>query len=169
MGGGCAAFARWRVERVKIMATPTSLQQQVLIYTDGAASNNQNADKRIGGWAAILMLVDATGKRDERPIAYKELSGTLPGATNNQSELEAVKQALLALKRDGTVVTICTDSEYVIGVLSKHWKPKQNQALIAEVKALLAKHSVTFQKVVGHSGDEYNTRADVLAVAATQS
>ena len=63
------------------------------------------------------MLVDDTGVRDERPAAYKELSGTLPGATNNQAELEAVKQVLLALKREGTVVTIITDSQYVIGVL----------------------------------------------------
>jgi ribonuclease HI len=35
------------------------------------------------------------------PHAYKELSGALPGGTNNQAELEAVRQVLLAMKRDG--------------------------------------------------------------------
>jgi len=82
----------------------------------------------------VLTLVDDTGVRDERPAAYKALSGTLPGATNNQAALEAVKQVLLALKREGTVVTIITASQYVIGVLSRHWKPRQNQTLFAEVK-----------------------------------
>jgi ribonuclease HI len=151
------------------MTTQTTTTKHVVAYTDGASSNNQDAEKRIGGYGAVLMLVDEYGKRDERPAAYKELSGKLPGATNNQAELEAVKQVLLALKRENTTLTICTDSDYVIGVLARHWKAKQNQALIAEVKTLLEKHVVTFQKVAGHSGDEYNTRADVLAVAATQS
>lgn len=147
--------------------TTTTTSKRVMAFVDGASANNQNAQERCGGWAAILMLVDDQGVRDERPAAYKELSGTLPGATNNQAELEAVKQALLALKHDGTIITIVTDSQYVIGVLSQHWKPKQNQALIAEVKALLTKHIVTFEKVEGHSGVEYNIRADQLAVAAT--
>jgi ribonuclease HI len=146
----------------------TTTTKYVIAYTDGASSNNQNAQERCGGWAAILMLVDDQGMRDERPAAYKELSGTLPGATNNQAELEAVKQVLMALKHEGTTVTIFTDSQYVIGVLSKHWKPKQNQTLIAEVKTLLSRHTVTFEKVEGHTGVEYNTRADALAVAATK-
>jgi hypothetical protein len=86
------------------------------------------------------------------PHAYKELSGALPGGTNNQAELEAVRQVLLAMKRDGITITIHTDSKYVIGVLAHHWKPKQNVALIADIKQLLAKHTVTFEKVAGHAG-----------------
>ncbi len=108
-------------------------------------------------------------KQDARPAAYKELSGTLPGATNNQAELEAIKQVLISLKREGVTVTIVTDSQYAIGVLSKAWKPKQNQTLIEEIKALISKHSVMFEKVAGHSGVAHNTRADALAVAATRS
>jgi len=145
--------------------------KHVVAYVDGASSNNQTAATRIGGWAAVLMLVDDTGVRDERPAAYKELSGTLPGATNNQAELEAVKQVLLALKREGTVVTIITDSQYVIGVLSRHWKPRQNETLIAEVKALLSKHIITFEKVEYHGDTDttFNERADELARTAAQS
>ena len=144
------------------------MSKKVIAFTDGASANNQDAVKRCGGWAAVLMLVDEENERDPRPNAYKELFGTMAGATNNQAELEAVRQVLLALKRDGVAVTIVTDSEYVIGVLSRHWKPARNKELIAEIKALMGKHSVSFEKVAGHSGSEYNERADSLAVAATQ-
>jgi ribonuclease HI len=141
---------------------------KVVIYTDGASANNQDAEKRIGGWGAILILVDDQERRDTRPEAYKELSGRLPGATNNYSELEAVRQALLALKYEGLDVCVYTDSEYVIGVLSRHWKALRNKEQIAEIKSLMSKHTVRFEKVAGHSDNEYNNRADALAVAATQ-
>lgn len=151
----------------------------VIAFTDGASSNNQDARKRVGGWCIVMMLVNEQNERDvrhlrrqdcdQRPNAYKELSGTLAGATNNQVELEAVRQVLLAFKHDGVNVTIVTDSEYVIGVLSHHWKPARNQALIAEIKALMGKHTVGFEKVAGHAGVEFNERADALAVAATQA
>jgi ribonuclease HI len=141
---------------------------KVIAFTDGASSNNQNAQARRGGWAAVLMLVNEQNQRDERPAAYKELSGKVDGATNNQMELEAIRQVLLSFKRDGVSVSIYTDSEYVIGVLSKNWKVKQNIELVAEIKKLMSKHQVSFEKVAGHTGNEYNERADTLAVAATQ-
>jgi ribonuclease HI len=141
----------------------------VIAFTDGASANNQDASKRMGGWGIVMMLVNEQNERDQRPNAYKELSGTLAGATNNQAELEAVRQVLLAFKRDGVNVTIVTDSEYVIGVLSRHWKAARNKELIAEIKALMSKHSVRFEKVAGHAGVEFNERADALAVAATQA
>jgi ribonuclease HI len=90
----------------------------------------------------------------------------LPGGTNNQAELEAVRQVLLAMKRDGVSITIHTDSNYVIGVLAHQWKPKQNVALIHDIKALMQKHTVRFEKVAGHAGVALNERADALAKAA---
>src|SRR5215213_6698976 len=116
---------------------------KVIAFTDGASSNNQNAQARRGGWAAVLMLVNEQNQRDERSAAYKELSGNVDGATNNQMELEAVRQVLLSFKRDGVSVSIYTDSEYVIGVLSKNWKVKQNIELAAEIKKLMSKHQVS--------------------------
>lgn len=113
-----------------------------------------------------MMLVDSHGQRDARPEAYKELSGALAGATNNQAELEAVRHVLQSLRREGVTLVIATDSDYVIGVLSRHWKPKQNLALIEDIKTLMSKHSVTFKKVTGHSGNPYNERADFLAKSA---
>jgi len=140
----------------------------IIIYTDGASANNQDAAKRVGGWAAILVLLDADGNPDPRPEATRELSGTMLGATNNQAELEAVRQALLALESPRQTLTIVTDSTYVIGMLSKNWKAKENEALIDEIKALLAQHRVKFEQVKGHDGHPMNERADRLAVAATR-
>lgn len=141
---------------------------KIIAYVDGAASNNQLALERVGGWAYVLMLQKENGELDERPEAYKELSGRVAGATNNQMELEAVRQVLLSLKRDGLKIVIVSDSAYVIGILSMNWKVKENKGLVAEIKELIAKHTVTFEKVAGHTGHKHNERADELAVAATK-
>ncbi len=61
-------------------------------------------------------------------------------------------------------VEIRTDSQYSIGVLSKGWKVKANQALVAEAKAALARlGSVRLAYVAGHSGEPGNERVDELA------
>jgi len=61
-----------------------------------------------------------------------------------------------------------TDSAYVVGVLGRHWKAQQNKALIAEIKALLAKHEITFEQVKAHAGHAMNELANRLALAAIQ-
>lgn len=137
----------------------------VIAYTDGAANNALPLGQRAGGWAVVMMVVDQAGRRDERPETYKEISGSVPSATNNQMELEAVRQALLALKGRTVQITVISDSAYVIGVLSMNWKVKENVSLVQEIKQIMRLHRVTFQKVKGHAGHEYNERADVLAVA----
>lgn len=141
---------------------------KVIAYTDGAAANNQDAESRCGGWGVVMMVVDDNGQQLDKDGSYKELSGTLKGATNNMMELEAVRRALGMLKRDGVDITIYADSEYAIGVLSKGWKAKANQNLVLEIKALLSKHTVRFDWVRGHAGAEHNERADKLAEAAAQ-
>ena len=138
------------------------IQTRIHAFTDGAASHNQNASLRNAGWATILVL-ETNGKRDEREGSLKEFSGFLPGATNNQAELEAIRQIFLNLKREGLNVVIYTDSAYVIGVLRDGNKIKANAELIAEIKTLMTKHSVSFEKVKGHDGVELNERCDYLA------
>ena len=58
--------------------------QSVTIYTDGSCSGNPGP----GGWAALLQAGGYT----------KELSGGAPSTTNNRMELQAVIEALRALK-----------------------------------------------------------------------
>ena len=57
-----------------------------------------------------------------------------------------------------------TDSSYCIGVLSKGWKAKANQELIAELRGEVSRFSdLRFVKVPGHAGVPDNERVDELA------
>jgi ribonuclease HI len=48
-------------------------------------------------------------------------------------------------------------------VLSKGWKAKANQELVARVRRTLAGHTVRMVKVPGHAGVPENERCDELA------
>ena len=126
---------------------------KVTIHTDGACSGNPGK----GGWAAVLT---SRGHK-------KEISGGNPDTTNNQMELQAVLSAIYALRRPCCDVVIVTDSQNVIGWLSQGWKRKNPQirALCEQIEAAIRTgcHEVSFEKVKGHSGHEFNERADQLA------
>lgn len=144
----------------------TSNKLKVEIYTDGACSGNPGP----GGWAAILK----TGEHE------RELAGFVPKTTNNRMELTAVIEGLKALKHS-CEVSVYSDSAYVINTLTlgwlQNWKthgwrrgpkkkdPVLNVDLWKELDELAGRHRVTFCKVEGHAGHEYNERADKLAVA----
>lgn len=122
----------------------------VTVYTDGACSGNP------GPCAAAACCIY------KNKVMY--LSSYLGIGTNNIAELTAVKLALDALKRKDIPVRIHSDSTYVIGVLSKNWKAKENQALIADIKAVIGQfQKVQFVKVPGHAGVPENERVDQLA------
>ena len=139
---------------------------KVEIYTDGACSGNPGP----GGWAAILKSGDLE----------KEIAGFVPNTTNNRMELTAVIEGLKALKNAGEVI-VYSDSAYLINTLTlgwlQNWKahgwrrgpkkkdPVLNVDLWKELDELASKYRVTFRKVEGHAGHEYNERADKLAVA----
>jgi len=55
-------------------------------------------------------------------------------------------------------------------VLTKGWKAKANQELIAKLRELVTAHkTLELVYVPGHSGVLLNERADVLAVQAVQT
>jgi ribonuclease HI len=122
------------------------------LWTDGACSGNP------GPMGIGVVAVDG-GKRRE----HGEYLGV---GTNNIAELTAIDRALdLAGAEAGTRrLRIHTDSAYSIGVLSKGWKAKANQELIARMRRRLATlPNVEFVKVSGHSGIPENERCDQLA------
>lgn len=135
----------------------------VKIYTDGACSGNPGP----GGWGAVLI---SNGKE-------KELSGGHAQTTNNRMEMQAVIEALNALKKP-CKVEIYSDSALIINAFKQGWirswksrgwrkadkKPVENQDLWKEMLNALERHEVEWHKVKGHSGDEFNERADRLAV-----
>jgi ribonuclease HI len=134
------------------------------IYTDGACRGNPGP----GGWAAVL----SAGGRE------KEISGAQLQTTNNRMELQAVIEALQALKRP-VQVRLYTDSQYVRrGILewlaqwkARGWKtadkkPVKNQDLWQLLETAAARHRIEWHWVPGHAGVPGNERCDALANAA---
>jgi len=132
----------------------TSLPDNCIkIYTDGASSGNP------GPSGIGILFIHEENK--------KEISQYIGTATNNIAELTAIKVALEELKRVDLPVRIFSDSSYAIGLLTKNWKPKKNQVLIFEIRALISKFfDLAFIKVKGHSGIKENEVADFLATSA---
>ncbi|HRW20902.1 MAG TPA: ribonuclease HI [Bacteroidales bacterium] len=140
------------------------MKPEIIIYTDGAASGNPGP----GGYGAVLTY----GGYE------KELSKGFRKTTNNRMELLAVIVALEALKNDGCIVTVVSDSKYVIDAVEKGWlkdwqkkdfKKKKNPDLWKRFLKVYNKHNVMFQWVKGHSNHPFNERADKLAVQAYKS
>lgn len=145
--------------------------ETVTIYTDGSALGNGKKEACCGA-GVVLLFGDVV----------KELSIPLPNyTTNNQSEIFAAIAGLEALKRP-CKVNLFTDSSYVQqGVTSwlSGWKRRnwmtankgavKNKELWQRLDCLVQQHDVEFHWVKGHNGDKWNSRADELAVAASNS
>ena len=129
---------------------PADQDDMIQIYTDGASSGNP-------GPSGIGILLQY-GSHE------KEISKNIGVATNNIAELEAIRVALLELKRTDLPVKIFTDSTYAYGVLTLGWKAKKNVELVKSIKIIISKFSkLKFYKVKGHAGVDGNERADYLA------
>jgi ribonuclease HI len=120
------------------------------VWTDGACSGNP-------GPAGLGVHLRVGG-------SVRELSEFLGEGTNNIAELMAILRGLEMIDDRGASVAVMTDSAYSIGLLTQGWKPKANQALVAELRGLAAGFTrLAFVKVAGHAGVEGNERADALA------
>jgi ribonuclease HI len=126
-------------------------------YADGACTGNP------GPCGLGLVLIAPDGKMREG-FEY------LGEGTNNIAELTAILRAVEATPQDASGLFIHTDSQYSIGVLSKGWKAKANQALIADVKKALSSFGKAHLRYVpGHAGVPLNEKADELAREAVKS
>lgn len=120
------------------------------VYADGACSGNP-------GPAGLGIVIVAPDGKTAEGFEY------LGTATNNIAELTAILRAA-ELVPDEAAAVVHTDSQYSIGVLTKGWKAKANQELVANVKAALAKRKGwRIVYVPGHAGVPLNERADALA------
>lgn len=128
----------------------------VCIYTDGASSGNPGPS----GIGVLLLY----GEHE------KEMSRYIGVATNNIAELEAIRAGLQELKKADIPIRIFTDSEYAYGVLTRGWKARKNQELIASIKEIMSKFKdLKLIRVKGHAGIEGNERADILATSAIKN
>jgi len=136
----------------------------VTIYTDGGADPNPGP----GGWGVILLF-------EENGVTRKqELKGGEVQTTNNRMELTAALEALKALKRAYNV-ELFTDSQYLKNGITEwmaSWKKtnfKKGKILNSDLWRLLdsevSRHTIHWHWVKGHSSNEQNERADVLAAA----
>lgn len=134
----------------------TQQKGRILVYTDGACTGNP-------GPAGLGVVV--VGETE-----HEELSEYLGHGTNNIAELTAIQRGVeLCAGREGKPV-IHTDSQYSIGVLSKGWKAKANQELIALIKKVIAaRGGIELRYVKGHAGVPLNERCDELARRAVTS
>lgn len=121
----------------------------LVAYTDGSGVTT---DKAVG-CAAII----------RGPNTHLDLNHTYGQGTNNIAELTGIYLALCAVYRSDIELTVYSDSEYSIGVLSKPWNPQMNKELIEEMRAMLTYRKTTFKHVKGHNGNELNELADKLA------
>ena len=148
------------------------MTDKIIIYCDGACSNNQHKENR-GGWGAILLY---KGKA-------KEISGAESNTTNNRMELLACIKALEAVKNP-LAAGRCVHRQRLPGQLPaakmvRRWqkngwqtagkKPVENKDLWLRLLALKDRFPhLTFHKVAGHSNIALNERADELAKEAIQ-
>jgi len=128
----------------------TAADETLVIYTDGASSGNP-------GPAGLGVLLLWRGHR-------REIQRYLGEATNNVAELAAVLAGLEAVKQPHLRVEVHTDSEYVIGVLTRGHRVQANgdlvKTLLTEMRRFANLH---FVKVAAHAGIPGNERADRLA------
>lgn len=135
--------------------------KHITIYTDGACSGNPG----VGGWGALLIWQEH----------QKELSGAKEYTTNNQMELLAAIEAIKAIKQKSKL-DIYTDSAYVKNGITKYmfnwlnngWKTAdkklvKNLELWQTLQQLQNQHEITWHWVKGHSGQNFNEKADELA------
>jgi len=133
------------------------------MYTDGACSGNPGP----GGYGIVLISGEFR----------KEISLGFRKTTNNRMELLAVIVGLETLKKSNSVVTIYSDSSYVVNAINKKWlftweknnyKKRLNPDLWRRFLDVYRRHRVTLVWVRGHDGNIENERCDVLAVEASQ-
>jgi ribonuclease HI len=135
--------------------------KMVEIYTDGACRGNPGP----GGWGAVLRY---NGH-------IKMHSGSEYNTTNNRMELMAAIEGLKILITP-CEVSLTTDSQYVKNGITQWvhnwqrngWKtaskePVKNADLWVLLLEQVAKHTVTWHWVKGHSGHPENEEADRLA------
>jgi len=136
----------------------------IKIFTDGSSRGNPGK----GGYGVVLL----SGKY------RKEISCGFNITTNNRMELLAVIVGLEAVKKQNSIITVYSDSKYVVDAVEKKWvfgwekksfKSKKNPDLWIRFLKVYRKQKVSFVWIKGHSNIEENERCDFLAVEASKS
>jgi ribonuclease HI len=135
----------------RAFAPPVDQKADTVAYTDGSGTTRDKS-------AGIGVAVYAPGRSPEL------IAENIGPGTNNRAELVAAWRALRAVPDTAQALLIRTDSEYVIGALTKDWVRNYNAELINNIRHdLELRPYVRFEHVDGHSGVEGNEVADRLS------
>jgi ribonuclease HI len=151
--------------------------KEITIFTDGSCSHI--VGDRHGGWAFNIRIEDGEEKINSTVF------GCVSETTSARMELDAVRRALVflvGLDVKEAKITIVSDSQYVIGTFNDKWYETwelrnyvgvKNEdilvPMIDEYKILIKNNWVVFQKVKGHSNDQFNDIVDKYAGLARQN
>ena len=123
------------------------------IWTDGACTGN-GYDHAKAAWAFVSGKTEKAGR-----VIGKQ--------TNNTAEAYAIYHALLwAAKEKHKIIKIYSDSKITLGNLQKSSHMiKENREIFELIEDVISANNLTvyYEKVLGHSGDVNNERADRLA------
>lgn len=160
---------------------------RIEIWSDGSCFPNPGGP---GGWGVVILAMDddveykdtieqlkmvagidseaAYVKMKESP-RWKALvlRGGLPPAqmnTNNRMEIMAIMEAFRVMKP--CKVTVVTDSQYAIGLLSGRNRAKANLDQKLQFQTLSTGFDVTWQHIHGHGSGNPNVIADLIAGSA---
>lgn len=127
------------------------MAHKIDMYCDGACQPNPGG----GGYAVLLKF----GEHE------KLISGTIEGKTTNQrAEITAAIEGFRAIKEGWLCeVTVYSDSQYLINIMSGEWGIKSNADLFQELDLAIGLHSVEWVWVRGHNGNVDNERVDMAA------
>ena len=118
-------------------------------YTDGSCLKNPGE----GGWATVIL--------NNNEVEYLVYGGE-DFTSNNRMELKAVIETL-KLHNTTDLITIHTDSMYVIKCANGEFKRKKNIDLWEEYDKVSYNKNIKYIWVKGHNGNKFNEIVDDLA------
>jgi len=125
--------------------------KQVTIVCDGSSLGNGRGNPR----AAAVAVLGFKG-------FWKAVGEYLGAATNQQAEIAAAAIGLESLK-EPCVITLMSDSRYVVETMGGTWKRKTNHEWWKRLDTASKKHQITWKWVKGHNGHAVQEVADSMA------
>lgn len=125
--------------------------KQVTIVCDGSSLGNGKGVTR----AAAVAVLGFKGY-------WKAVGEYLGNATNQQAEIAAAAVGLENLK-EPCIITLMSDSRYVIETMGGTWKRKTNHDWWRRLDNAAKQHQITWKWVKGHAGHDVQEVADKMA------
>lgn len=125
--------------------------QNYIIYTDGSYSSSTEN----GGWGALLTI-------NNQYSIFQGCEKKENNPTSNRMEMLSAIKGIEGTPAD-SIIKIFSDSQYLIGTMTKKWNRGKNLDLWKELDRLCLNRNITWEKIEGHSGIPENEFVNALA------